>query len=246
MAANFEFEAEVTQVVLETMDVLTFRFEIPEDVPFTFKAGQFINLTADTPEYGEDQSRLTRAYSISSSPSEKGYLDLTVKYDEDGHLSKHLREVTYIGEIMTISGPHGGFFYEAGMGDRIALLGGGAGVAPMKGIIRYILDTGLDVDIRYLASCRTPNDQIYLATLLAWSEAHSNLQLSHTISRPEGTGWNGLTGRISADHIRHFCPPESTDRYYVAGPTDMVKATRKMLTEGLNVPKDRIIWEPWG
>ncbi len=246
MAANFEFEAEVTQVVLETMDVLTFRFEIPEDVPFTFKAGQFINLTADTPEYGAEKPRLTRAYSISSSPTEKGYLDLTVKYYEDGHLSKHLREVTYIGEVMTISGPHGDFYYEPGMGDRIALLGGGAGVAPMKGIVRYILDRGLDVDIRYLASCRTPNDQIYLATLLAWSERHGNLKLRHTISRPEGTGWTGPSGRIDADHIREFCPPDRTDRYYVAGPTEMVKATRKILLEELDVPRERIMWEPWG
>jgi len=246
MATTTTFEAEVIQVVLETMDVLTFRLEIPEDTDFNFRAGQFINLTVDTPEYGEGNEQLTRAYSISSSPTETGYIDLTVKYYDDGHVSKHLREVTYIGEIMTVSGPFGSFAYEEGMGDRIALIGGGAGVAPMRGIARYILDNKLDVDIQYLASCRTPNDTIYLTTLFSWMETHPNLHLTHTITRPEGHSWSGPTGRIDADTIRATCPPDSTDLYYVAGPTEMVKTVRKLLKETFGVDKQRIHWEPWG
>jgi len=246
MAKAPSFEAEVIKVVLETMDVLTFRLEIPEDTPFTFRAGQFINLTVDTPEYGEGSERLTRAYSISSSPTETGYIDLTVKYYDDGHVSKHLREVTYIGEIMTVTGPFGDFAYEAGMGDRIALIGGGAGVAPMRGITRYILDKELDVDIRYLASCRTPNDQIYLATLYAWIENHPNLHMTHTITRPEGHQWSGPTGHITAELIQATSAPNDTDLYYVAGPTEMVKSVRKILKEELGVDKSRIHWEPWG
>lgn len=246
MPKTFTFEAEVAQVVLETMDVLTFRYELPPEVGFTFRAGQFVNLTVDTPEYGPGSERLTRAYSISSSPTEEGYIDLTVKYYDDGHVSKHLREVTYVGEPMTIDGPHGSFYFEEGMADSVALIGGGAGVAPMRGIARYILDKGLDVRIRYLASCRTPNDMIYLATLLAWEEAHPKLELMHTVTRPEGHAWNGPTGRIDADMLRRFCPPESTGLYYVAGPTGMVKAVRAALKEDLGVDRKRIVWEPWG
>jgi len=246
MAASFKFETEVIQVVLETMDVLTFRLAIPADVPFTFRAGQFVNLTVDTPEYGEENPRITRAYSISSSPTEGNFIDLTVKYYEDGLLSKHLREITYIGELMTIEGPFGSFHYERGMGDSIALIGGGAGVAPMRGIARYVLDEKLDVDLRYLASCRTPSDMIYLNTLLAWQEDHPNLHLTHTITRPEGHHWKGPTGHINSELVRATCPPETTDRYYVAGPTEMVKQVRKVLKEDLGVDKSRIAWEPWG
>jgi len=246
MPATFRFEAEVAQVVLETMDVLTFRFEIPAEVPFTFRAGQFINLTVDTPEYGPEQARLTRAYSISSSPTEGRFIDLTVKYYDDGHVSKHLREVTYIGELMTIEGPFGHFYFEKGAADAIALVGGGAGVAPMRGIARQILDDGLPVEIRYLASCRTPKDMIYLATLMQWTESHPNLKILHTITRPEGQRWHGPTGRIDAARIRDFCPPETTGLYYVAGPTGMVKEVRRVLKEDLGVDKKRIIWEPWG
>jgi ferredoxin-NADP reductase len=246
MTQTTRFEAEVTQVVLETMDVLTFRFRIPDDVPFSWKAGQFVKLTVDTPEYGPDMARLTRAYSISSAPCEGPFLDLTVKYYEDGHVSRHLREVTYLGEVMTIEGPYGNFFYEKGMGDRIALIGGGAGVAPMRAIARQILDQGLEVDIRYLASCRTPNDMIYLATLMSWTESRRNLHVTHTITRPEGSTWSGATGRIDAEFLRLHAPPESTDLYYVAGPTEMVKGVRTVLKQDLGVDKSRIIWEPWG
>ncbi|MBI5137220.1 MAG: hypothetical protein HZA24_07775 [Nitrospirae bacterium] len=240
------FETEVTQVVLETADVFTYRLEVPDGVPFTFRAGQFVQLTVDTPEYGAGNERLTRAYSISSPPTEAGYIDLTVKYYDDGHVSKHLREVTYVGEPVTVSGPYGNFVFEAGMARSVGLIGGGAGVAPMRGIARYILDAGLDVDIRYLASCRTPNDMIYLATLLAWCEKHDNLHLTHTITRPEGFNWPGPVGRIDAGKIRAHCPPETTEIYYVAGPTDMVRAVRKILKEELGVDKARVHWEPWG
>jgi ferredoxin-NADP reductase len=246
MAETFKFEAEVAQVVLETMDVLTFRFEIPKDVPFRFRAGQFINLTVDTPEYGPEMARLTRAYSISSSPTEGDFIDLTIKYYEDGHVSKHMREVTYVGEPMTIEGPFGHFYFEKGTADAIALIGGGAGVAPMRGIARWILDEGLPVEIRYLASCRTPKDMIYLATLMQWTETHPNLHVQHTVTRPEGQHWNGPTGRIDADRIRQFCPPETTGLYYLAGPTEMVKGVRRILKEDLGVDKKRVIWEPWG
>lgn len=246
MAGKFTFEAEVTQVVLETMDVLTFRFDLPEDVPFAFKAGQFVNLTVDTPEYGDKMARLTRAYSISSSPTEGRFIDLTVKYYDDGHVSKHLREVTYIGEVMTIDGPYGSFSFEEGMASSIALIGGGAGVAPMRGITRYILDKGLDVQIRWLGSCRTPNDMIYLASLVDWSVRHPNLKYLHTITRPEGHAWNGPTGRIDADLLSQFCPPESTELYYLAGPTGMVRTVRTILKDKLGVEKSRILWEPWG
>lgn len=248
MGNTIRFEAEVTQVVLETMDVLSFRFAIPEGVSFAWKAGQFLNLTVDTPEYGPEMARLTRAYSISSAPSEGNFLDLTVKYYEDGHVSRHLREVTYLGEVMTLEGPYGKFFYEPEPGggkEGIALIGGGAGVAPMRAIARQILDDKLDVDIRYLASCRTPNDMIYLATLMAWTEEHANLRVTHTITRPEGTTWSGPTGRIDEAAIRKYAPPESTRLYYVAGPTEMVKGVRAVL-KGMDIDKSRIIWEPWG
>ncbi|MFQ5508747.1 MAG: FAD-binding oxidoreductase [Leptospirillia bacterium] len=246
MPAPFHFETEIIQVVLETADVFTFRIALPEAVGFTFCAGQFVNLTVDTPEYGDDMQRLTRPYSISSSPTEGPFIDLTVKYYDDGHLSKHLREVTYIGEAVTIDGPHGKFFFEEGMADSVALIGGGAGVAPMRGILRYIADKELDVDVRYLASCRTPNDTIYLASLVAWENALPKLAVRHTITRPEGYNWHGLTGRIDAAMLRDFCPPERTELYYVAGPTDMVSSIKKILKEELGVDKARIHWEPWG
>lgn len=246
MGETFRFQTEVAQVVLETMDVLTFRFEIPQEIPFAFKAGQFINLTAETPEYGPDRATLTRPYSISSSPTEEGYIELTVKCYDDGHLSKHLREVTYIGELMTVEGPYSDFCFEEGMAESIALIGGGAGVAPMRGIARYILDRGLPVRIRYFASCRTPNDMIYLATLIGWRERHRNLEVTHTITRPEGFEWNGPTGRIDAEKLRIYTPPEETELFYVAGPTEMVRDVRAVLRDELGVDKKRIIWEPWG
>ncbi|MDH4229460.1 MAG: FAD-binding oxidoreductase [Nitrospirota bacterium] len=253
MAEALHFETEVIQVVLETMDVFTFRLEIPADVPFIWRAGQFINLTVNTPEYGPGMERLTRAYSISSSPGEGRFLDLTVKYYEDGHVSRHLREVTYVGEVVGVEGPSGDFYFDAGAGAtgtgaarRIALIGGGAGVAPLRAIARDILERGLDVDIHYLASCRTPNDMIYLATLMAWTEHHPNLRVTHTITRPQGQGWSGPTGRIDAEKLRACVPPESTDLYFVAGPTAMVASVREALKKDLGVDRSRIVWEPWG
>lgn len=246
MAKASRFQAPVARVVRETGDVLTFRFDVPAEAPFTYKPGQFVNLTVQTPEYGPEKDRLMRAYSISSSPTEGDFVDLTIKCYDDGHVTKHLRDVTTVGEVMTIEGPFSTFSFEEGQAGSVGLIGGGAGVGPMRGIVRYVLDRGLDVQMRYLASCRTPDDRIFLDSLIGWEARHPNLRVVHTVTRPEGASWEGPTGRIDAEKLRAHCPPDQVERYYIAGPTPMVREVRKLLKDRFQVDRKRILWEPWG
>ena len=79
--------AKVIEVFDETPDTRTIRFEVESS--FSFKPGQFVMVNADVIVNGEKKF-VKRAYSISSSPLQKCYIDLTVKTFETGLVSKRL------------------------------------------------------------------------------------------------------------------------------------------------------------
>src|SRR5216683_2678917 len=63
----------VTKVVQETPDTRTFRLESPPNFDYDWKPGQFI--TVNLP----DDPKTRRAYSISSSPLDGRFLEITIK-----------------------------------------------------------------------------------------------------------------------------------------------------------------------
>jgi ferredoxin-NADP reductase len=75
-----EFDAVVTDIILETPDTKTLRFTRPPEL--TFIPGQFVIVTLRL----SGGQRVRRAYSIASSPLEE-QLDLTVRRLPDGLVS---------------------------------------------------------------------------------------------------------------------------------------------------------------
>lgn len=91
------------------------------------RAGNYIALTADAGE-----SRVTRAYTLASSPkeAESGVYISTVK--KAGILSSRLVDEVRVGDVLEASRPAGCFVYDAA-GDRAHVVGvaGGAGITSM-------------------------------------------------------------------------------------------------------------------
>ena len=68
----------------ETADTVTIVFDQGENL-FSFKAGQFINLTLTI-----NNEQVTRAYSLSSCPGDDERPSITVKQVEDGIMSSYI------------------------------------------------------------------------------------------------------------------------------------------------------------
>ena len=221
----------------DTHDTKTFRLPVPET--FDFIPGQFVILSLWY-EKGGTSKEVKRSYSIASSPTEKGHIDLTIKLYPQGELSPRIFSMKE-GDQCGVHGPFGKFILDANK-PKIAFLTAGSGVTPFRSMIKYCLDKKLQNEMVMLYSSKTPKDIIYKEEFDEWNKS-PNLKIINTITRPDGTGWNGQTGRISAEMIRKYIDVENSD-FYLCGPDEFLNSMLEILKD-LHVEKDRIKKEQW-
>ena len=101
-----------------------------------------------------------------------------------------------------------------------SLVGGGSGVVPLMAMIR---SSAGSTPIRLLYSSRTLEDVIYRQELDA--RAGHGLEVFHTLTREQPSGWTGYSRRIDNDLLREIAWPASDDpQVFVCGSTRFVDA----------------------
>lgn len=223
-----KFEGTITQIIQRTHDVKSFRFKRPEG--FDYKAGQFISVGLKID--GED---VKKAFSISSSPTETGYIEFAKKLT--GHVYSNLLDSMDIGDVMQIDGPYGNMTFE-GEYERIAMLCGGIGVTPMVSICKYGMDMGLDTDMILIYSNSTQEDIAFKDELDEAQKHNPKLNVIYTLTRACAT-WSGCRGRICAEMIDKEIPDYRERVFYLCGPPAMVESMESALRE-LNIQPERI------
>ncbi len=243
----------------ETESVRTFRLAATDDgpIPFNFRAGQFLNLMVDV-----DGKRVGRSYTIASPPTRDGYLELTIKREDNGHVSRFLHDMLMTGQTVTVSAPAGRFTFDsrlppakaprAGADQKatddladptaVLLVAGGVGITPVMSILRDLTDRCWAGKIDLVFSVRTPADVIFAEELRLLGARHPNLKVHLTITRDAPSGWSGSQGRISKDLLRQLVPDLATRPAFVCGPDAMANAARGELMAA-GVAADRIMLE---
>ena len=186
MQAPQEYKLKIIEIIDEAPKVKTFRVQTPEEI--NFYSGQFFMVRFD------NELKLTRAYSIASSPENKAYLDITM--DLVGEFTHKLWE-SKVNDFLIFKGPFGKFYFNDDMKNNLVLIGGGLGVTPLMSIIRYCNDKKLQNKTNLIYSVKTPADIIYNEELKKINDENSNFNYTVTITRPsEEQNWTGRTGRI--------------------------------------------------
>ena len=232
----------VAAIFQETFRVKTFRLEDPSgaDTPFTFVPGHFLTFSAEI-----EGERVRRAYTIASSPTQRGYVEVTVQREELGLISRYLHDRVAVGSLLEVSGPSGVFTFTGGEADSIVLISGGVGITPMMSVTRYLIDRSYPGGIFFLYGARTTQDFIFREELEYLQKRHSNLHVAATMSRAEGTAWMGEEGPISKEFIARAVPEIARRRVHICGPPPMMVAVKAALAE-LGVPKEQIRTEAFG
>ena len=110
LAKNWRGQLRLGSIVAQTPGVKTFRL-LPSSgeglLPFTFVPGQFLNVA-----FGIGGARMNRSYSISSSPTQREYLDLTIKREPRGAVSRHIVDLLKVGDLIEAGGPVGKFTFD--------------------------------------------------------------------------------------------------------------------------------------
>jgi ferredoxin-NADP reductase len=229
----------LSRIVENTPTVRDFRFDL-EGAELDFMPGQFVTIAADLPLHG----RVRRAYSIASSPTERGHFDLCIKKFEDGVLSRFLFEHVEPGHRFAVQGPFGKFVWNEDHGTRLALIAAGTGIAPLQCMIRYARAKGLAVDMGLLFSNRRFEEIIYREEIDRLAREMPGFFVRYTLTRGAPAGWQGYARRIDRAMIAETFPDAKDRLCYICGAPEMVNETAAHL-ESLGVPKTRVRTEKY-
>lgn len=230
MAVN-NLELKVKEIIPRTYNVKSVRVEMSGNIDY--KAGQFLSVTLKA------EKECKRYLSISSSPTEKGYIEFTKKLTESD-FSLTLNNLKP-GDWLNIQYPFGNFTLKDG-DTKIAFLSGGIGITPIRSICKYCVDKKLDIDIALIYANRTIRDIIFKEDFEQMYKQHPKLKVVHMLSEPsQNTGFK--TGRINSQIIQEEIADYLVRIFYLCGPPTMVEAVQRILTEELSLPKENIVTE---
>lgn len=243
VTANWRGQLRVGSIVTETPSVKTFRL-LPSSsdslMPFTFVPGQFLNVA-----FWIGGARMNRSYSISSSPTQRQHVDLTVRREPRGAVSRHINDLLKVGDQIEAGGPVGRFTFTGTEADSIVLIAGGVGITPMMSITRYLTERSWAGDIFFVYACRAPTDFMFANEIAALQRVNPKLRVAVTMSRPEGTDWKGPRGRLTKELLSQTVPNLASRRIHLCGPPSMMDSTKAILTE-LGVAPDQVKTELFG
>jgi len=230
----------IVDIIEETESTKTLRLVSPEQYLPPFQAGQYIAVFVNT-----NQIRTSRAYSISSSPNQLAYYDITIRRVNDGMVSNLLLDKLKPGDILESSAPGGYFYHQPIFHDKnMVCIAGGSGITPIMSMIREVIESGLDRQITLLYGNRNDSDVIFHEELLEISNRFDNIRYVPVIEEPS-TNYSGETGYISDELIQKTVGELENKTFYMCGPQAMYDFCLAQL-EKLEVPARKIRKEIYG
>ena len=208
-------------------------------MPFTFIPGQFLNIA-----FGIGGARMNRSYSISSSPTERDYVELSIKREARGAVSRHFVDLVEVGDDIEVGGPVGKFTFTGTESDSIVLISAGVGITPFICIARYLTERSWPGDIFFFYQCRTPADFIFERALDDLQIRNPKLRVVIVMSKP-GPDWKGPRGHLTKELLIQSVPNLASRRVHVCGPPAMMEETKAILMD-IGVLPDRVKSEQFG
>jgi ferredoxin-NADP reductase len=154
--ATDEIRARVVAVRRETHDTSTLVLRPNGRWP-GHRAGQYVMVTAEIRGV-----RRTRCFSIASSPDRgRGPLEITVKARPGGAVTPALVEGAALGQIVTLSAPHGDFVLPEVIPEGLVLLSGGSGITPVMSMLRTLFVRRHRGEVIFVHHARSEADVIF-------------------------------------------------------------------------------------
>jgi CDP-4-dehydro-6-deoxyglucose reductase, E3 len=220
-------------------DVMQVWLRLPSVERLVFRPGQYLDVLLE--------GGRRRSFSIASPPHDAGLLELHVRRVSGGGFTERLFAGGQAtaglaeGSLLKIEGPVGQFSYRDGLGPLI-MVAGGTGFAPLKSMLRHVLENGIRRAVHLYWGARHTHDLYEEALLLEWVRRYP--QLSFTAVLSEATSLEATHHRVGwvheavlADH-----PRLGGLEVYAAGPPAMIEAMRASFPlHGL--PRERLYFD---
>lgn len=216
----------------ETHDVKTFAFRTADGSPVRFEPGQFLTVSADI-----DGQQVQRCYTIASPPTRPYLVAITVKRVPGGVMSNWLHERMRSGMRLRAHGPAGAFTSTRAGAGKLLYLSAGSGITPLMSMTRASVDLGLNRDIVFVHSARTPADIVFRDELRRLAALAPGLRLLFVCEgHGDEHGWTGEARRLTLPMLMRQVPDFATREAFTCGPAGYRHAVREALREGGHDP----------
>ena len=231
----------VAEIVPETADAKSIRFELPEALKetFRFKPGQHLTLKCDI---GGEEVR--RNYSLCVAPDD-GQLKVTVKRIAGGLFSNWANDNLKPGDAVEVMAPHGSFTwdFEPEASNRYVGFAGGSGITPVMSLLKTALLTEPESRFTLFYGNRDSNSIIFLEALAQLKNRFMDrLQVHHFLAEEaeEFELFNGMLDRAKCDEVLStLIDPAEISAFFICGPGPMMDAAEEALL-ARGVAKDLI------
>ena len=201
---------------------------------FVFKPGQWIDCYSEI-----DGVREVAGYTITSSPSLEGFLELAIKVS-DRPVTRFIHEKAVLGDFLYIDGGQGDVFYSGEMGD-VVLIAAGIGITPVMSILRYVHDSTRNKAL-IIYGAHKPGELVFYEDIVRMVVDSHRIRSVFTVSLAS-PDWIGRVGRIDKALIESL-KFDLSKLFYISGPREMIEDTIDILKE-LGVRDEMIRYEFW-
>jgi 3-ketosteroid 9alpha-monooxygenase subunit B len=210
---------KVLEVIEETADACSLRFEIPTELKdkFRYKPGQHLQLHVPLGE-----KPLPRCYSLSSMPYADEAPRVTVKRVNDGRASNWICDRVKPGDVLEVA-PPAGVFTPKSLDGEFLLFAGGSGITPVFSIIRSVLAAGSG-SLRLVYANRDERSVIFAPELTQLSrEFPDRLHIIHWL--------DSVQGIPSQAQLTALCRGHEAAQCFICGPALFMDAAAAALRE---------------
>lgn len=234
-----EHVLKILEITDETPTVKSFKVGVPENIEINIYPGQFFMVSfVDYPEI-----KTARAYSISSSPQQKRYMEIAL--NKVGPFTAKMFQLKE-KDLLKFKGPYGKFYFNEDLKNDLILIGGGTGITPLIGIIRFCNDKKLSNKIKFIYSVKIPEEIIYRDELDKIKKSNDNFEYAVTITRPdENNSWHGKKGRVDSELLKQNIDDIEGSIYFLCGPKEFVDSIISIL-QSLGAKREQIKTDVWG
>lgn len=223
-----------TRIVRRTDQIATFEFASADRRALPHEPGQYVTISVDI-----DGERVSRCYTVSS-PSTRPYsVQLTIKREPEGVMSRWLHDNLRVGDLAEVSGPAGEFSTAFHPAQHMLLLAGGVGITPMISILESIHDLAEQVDVVLMHNSRAPEFVAFAEELARITRENERVRVFQAVSHDPDGSWLGPVGRLDLGMLRTHVPDLIEREVFICGP-DAYMATAEALLLELGVPIERI------
>jgi len=234
-----ELTLTLARIENQTHDAKTLRFLLPPNQQIAPRPGQFLTF-----DWIIDGKTVKRSYTICSSATQRGYVEITPKRVENGYVSKFLNDHAKVGLTVKAHGPYGKFHFDETKHDKIVLIAGGSGITPMIAMLRYIDDLSIKAEVTLIYCVRAERDVFFKDELALLQTRLNNFRYVLVLSQPHA-GWEGFKGRLQKETLERTVKNPLHSTFFLCGPPPFMDLGRSLL-EDMGVDPSRVLQESFG